>query len=168
MPHNTQNIVEDDVKAGKELTVCDKRNHSYQVQVHPIEHATGWFMKVFDVDTLAAEVKCLAQGKDFFLADLRVQDSAVHPIRGFARIKSLLGFTIHGRIENYRKRGLGSVLLRFVISLAREKAFQRIIGKLAPIDLEPNPALPDWYRHHGFTVIMEPSQLEGTLELRLR
>lgn len=130
MPRNPPTSSQDDTGADELLAVSDKRKHPYQV--HLFEHDTGWFMKVIDVDTFAAEVYCLVQGNDLCLADIRVKDSAMHPIAGFARIKSLLGFSARGRVENYRNRGLGSALLCLVIDLARTRGFERVKGRLAP------------------------------------
>ena len=148
------------------FTVADNRGHCYQLPL--FEDAMGWSTKVLDGDTRVGQIHCLKQGEALFLADLHVLDSATHPIQGLAQMKAWLGFDTHGRIENYRNRGLGSALLSFVISRAGEQGFQRVTGRLAPIDLKENPMLPDWYRHRGFQVAMAAHQLAGELEMVLK
>jgi GNAT superfamily N-acetyltransferase len=160
-----QTICEWDDGSEELFKVSDNRGHGYRL--HLFKHATGWSMKVFDGVTRVAEAHCLPQGEALFLADLRVLDSAVHGIQGLTRVKGWFGFNVQGRIENYRNRGLGSALLGFVINQAGMRGFQRVTGKLAPIDLKENPGLPDWYQQRGFRVALAADQLAGTLELAL-
>ncbi|MEI8044995.1 MAG: GNAT family N-acetyltransferase [Verrucomicrobiota bacterium] len=148
------------------LTVSDNRGNAYQLPL--FENATGWSTKVLAGDTRVGQVHCLKQGEDLFLADLHVLEAATHPIQGLAMVKAWLGFDTHGRIENYRNRGLGSALLSFVINWARARGFRRVTGRLAPIDLKENPDLPDWYRCRGFRVTMAANRLEGELEMVLQ
>ena len=148
------------------FAVSDNCGHSYQLPL--FENATGWSTKVLDGDTLVGQVQCLKQGEALFLADLHVLEAATHPIQGLAQVKAWLGFDTHGRIESYRNRGLGSALLCFVLGRAGEQGFQRVTGRLAPIDLKENPMLPDWNRHRGFQVTMAANQLAGELEMVLK
>jgi len=147
------------------LTISDARGHQYQL--HLFDDDMGWTMKVLDRGALAAHLNCIKQGADLFLADIRVQARAMHPIRGLGLVKCWLGLGAHGRVENYRRLGLGSALLAFVLQRARGCGFRRVTGNLFPKDLTENPMLPIWYQSRGFRVTMEPSQSAGELEFVL-
>ncbi len=166
MTLGAQASCEPEKETEERLTVSDYRGYSYQL--HLFQTGLGWSAKLFDVDTLAGQIHCLNQGDALFLGDLHVLEAATHPIQGLARLRGWFGLTTHGRIENYRNRGLGSALLNFVINRAGEQSFQRVTGKLAPVDLKENPMLPDWYRHRGFQVTMAANQMAGELELVLQ
>ncbi len=70
---------------------------------------------------------------------------------------------------NYRGLGLGSGLLRELISLAGDYRAGTIRGIVRQADLEERPFLLSWYRRHGFTVEAAPSVLiAAQLSMRLR
>jgi hypothetical protein len=52
----------------------------------------------------------------------------------------------------YRRRGLGTVLLKYIIDLARAKGVRTLHGSLTDQDLDSNPNLLNWYRKHGFAI----------------
>lgn len=56
-----------------------------------------------------------------------------------------------------RNRGLGSKLLNRVKQHAQESGKTAITGYIRILDYQENNNLPDWYRHHGFTVT-KPAQ----------
>lgn len=143
----------------------DEQGQPYQMRL--FEDNSAWTIKVFDDHALVAQVNCLVQGNDLFLADLHVFEAARHPLKPVDLVKGWFGFEVSGRTENYQHRGLGTELLNFVIRRAREHSFRRITGKLFPRDLEGNPRLPDWYRRRGFQVAMNASETAGELELVL-
>jgi Acetyltransferase (GNAT) family len=70
---------------------------------------------------------------------------------------------------NYRKRGLGSALLRYFIEHVKSKGARRIEGRIVPLDSEPQPKLEGWYRSHGFTVVHPPddSKTNATISMEL-
>lgn len=151
--------------------LIDEQGQPYQMRL--VEDDSGWTIKVFCDHTLVAQVNCIVQGGDLFLADLHVFEAARHPLRPVDRFKGWVGFVAGfgfeaaGRTENYQHRGLGTELLNFVIRRAREHSFRRITGKLFPKDLASNPRLPDWYRRRGFQVTLNASKTAGELELVL-
>lgn len=140
----------------------DEQGHRYELRL--FEDGSAWTIKAFDVQVLMAQVNCLVQGSDLFLADLHVFEAARHPLRRIDQIKGWLGFDVSGRIEDYQHRGLGTELLEFVVRRARQRRFGRITGKLFPKDLQVNPRLPEWYRHRGFQVAMDRAETAGELE----
>jgi N-acetylglutamate synthase-like GNAT family acetyltransferase len=58
---------------------------------------------------------------------------------------------------DYRRRGLGTHLLKFAIKKARQRGIKRIYGSLTQEDINNNPNLIKWYKKHGFE-ILPPSQ----------
>jgi hypothetical protein len=62
---------------------------------------------------------------------------------------------------------LGTALLRLIIKTALENGCTEIEGNLKPQDLEKNPRLPDWFRHHGFEFQMEADLRLGRVWLEL-
>lgn len=48
--------------------------------------------------------------------------------------------------------GLGSQLLRRIITLAKQQGVRSIRGDIAQRDMESTPGLLDWYRRYGFRV----------------
>jgi hypothetical protein len=147
------------------LKVCDRSGHPFQVQF--FDDSTGWTLKVFAQNTMVGQVNFEKLGGDLFLADLHVFESAMPPITWLGRIKCLLGLKASGREINYRRRGLGSALLSFVVQRAHAGGFRRITGQIYPADLAENSNLPEWYRSRGFCVTMSPDLTNGTLELVL-
>jgi GNAT superfamily N-acetyltransferase len=145
--------------------LIDEQGRPYQMRLFEDDHA--WTLKVFDDHALVAQVNCLVQGSDLFLADIHVFDAARHPLRRVQQFKGWLGFDVSGRTENYQHRGLGTELIKFVIRRARDRGLLRVTGRLFPKDLEANPRLPGWYRHQGFQVAMNESGTAGELELVL-
>jgi GNAT superfamily N-acetyltransferase len=164
MPRTITNTDTEDC-APEVLRISDGRGHQYQLRL--FDDGIGWIMKVFDRGALAGHVNCLKQGGDLFLADIYVEAKAMHPISGLGLFKCWLGFNAQGQVENYRRRGLGSALLDFVVQRAHDYGFQRVTGKLLPGDLAGNPALPRWYERRGFHVTMEGNRSAGALEFVL-
>jgi len=57
------------------------------------------------------------------------------------------------KTTNYRKRGLGSFLLKFLIHSARSKGVKQIFGWVVERDLAHQTHLLRWYRKYGFQVV---------------
>ncbi len=57
------------------------------------------------------------------------------------------------RKEPYMRRGLGTVLLKETIALARAKGMKCIRGFVVEEDYRKNPNLLEWYHRYGFTVL---------------
>ncbi|MHB9024022.1 MAG: GNAT family N-acetyltransferase [Armatimonadota bacterium] len=70
----------------------------------------------------------------------------------------LLAFNATWKRVNYRRWGVGSALLRSIIDRATVRGFTSITGEIFLRDYQDNPHLPDWYRHHGFSVTMIDSK----------
>jgi GNAT superfamily N-acetyltransferase len=61
-----------------------------------------------------------------------------------------------------RGRGLGTVLLKRVISFAKENnQVQKIVGKITSNDIQANPNLVIWYERHGFQFVANELDMPG-------
>lgn len=54
--------------------------------------------------------------------------------------------------ERYRERGLGTLLVRAAIRLARRRGAQELHGMVVLSDVKEHPFLPEWYARLGFAV----------------
>ncbi|MBD2743806.1 GNAT family N-acetyltransferase [Trichocoleus sp. Lan] len=98
------------------------------------------------------EANCVRYPPDkLLLADLNIYDEVIHIPQNFwdVFLKIVLN---RSKKKNYRKRGLGSYLLQFVIKHASKKGIKLIFGKVVKRDSDNNPKLLEWYRKHGFEV----------------
>lgn len=86
------------------------------------------------------------------LANIEILEEPVHfrpkwlswiPYEWFRRLKK----------NDYRRRGLGTELLKLVIEIAREKNVACIQGIVTRQGIAENPKLLEWYEEHGFEVI---------------
>lgn len=53
---------------------------------------------------------------------------------------------------NYRGRGLGAAMLKFIIESAQNMGISEVNGWITSDDLKVTPFLPEFYRNHGFMV----------------
>jgi GNAT superfamily N-acetyltransferase len=84
------------------------------------------------------------------LLDIHIEETVQLPPRSWhERAKHLLG---RPRELPLRRNGLGSVLLRYVITIARGWGYREIRGEISPNDdcLE----LRRWYQDHGFDIVL--------------
>lgn len=85
------------------------------------------------------------------LGDLIINDAVVHTPQNQAI--ALLQLAFKPKPVDYRRRGLGTQLLRFAIDQARRRGARRIYGSLMQEDIARNPNLVDWYKKHGFHIV---------------
>lgn len=69
---------------------------------------------------------------------------------------------------NFRQRGLGSAMLRYVISQAEKLEVEAISGFVTSDDLRETPYLLEFYRQHGFTVRHNATQSTATIIKEIR
>jgi len=60
--------------------------------------------------------------------------------------------------QTYRRRGLGTVLLKSVIACARKDGIKRIRGSVVKSSMVHNPRILQWYQENGFDVVEATSQ----------
>lgn len=93
------------------------------------------------------------------LADIVIWEKPTFPQSGLWQI---FPYSLYSwlRGKYYRRRGLGTELLRLVIEKAREEEVARIQGFVTNQGLAENPKLLEWYRRYGFEII--PIDSPGT------
>lgn len=116
-------------------------------------------------DYPVAHADCIQQPDALHLSDIRVHQPAIEPPEPDGFRLRLPGRVLHIRSGafsvqyvhpldkvDFRRRGLGSILLQHLISAATAERIPSIRGVLSPVDYRPRPWLPDWYRSFGFLV----------------
>lgn len=97
----------------------------------------------------------LAEGMSLKIADLEVDAECALP---WPIAHSLLvWFGAPCRRKSFRGLGIGTALLRHILSEASHAGFTRVWGSITPSDLKKTPHLIDWYRSRGFEVSHESS-----------
>ena len=139
----------------------DTANRRYRLSTS--EHDAFWFIKVYDGKSRIGYANCEVDDFGLVLKDICISDQAMRPEGWIMRL--LRVFTGQCDPINYRGRGLGSALLRVIIDRAKSHGLHHVTVQMFPLDLGANPRLPDWYRRHGFTVIMNDASRSGTLKL---
>jgi len=144
----------------EEITIFDKNNDKYTLE---ISH-TDINIIIFRVYRNfggnfehAGEAKCFIDYVEskMTLADIVILDE-LNLLRTFKeRIFALLGIYP----KTYRRRGLGTILLKQVIEYARKLNLKYIHGSVVEDDIFENPNLLKWYEKNGFT-ITEPTSEE--------
>jgi GNAT superfamily N-acetyltransferase len=98
---------------------------------------------------LVGEVKSNIEDQDvWILEDILIYDDSANSSRGF--VTRMLDTVNHKKAKNYRRRGLGTELLKYFIEYARSKNVTYIYGSIMPDDLLHTPHLLAWYKSHGF------------------
>lgn len=63
----------------------------------------------------------------------------------------------------FRRRGLGSAMLEFVVGFGKAKGADAIWGFINKEDLQKTPYLLDWYQRHGFSVRPNTNPSSGAI-----
>ena len=61
----------------------------------------------------------------------------------------------HQEPKCYRKLGIGTATLKFLIKYVKEKGIKKLHGSIAQDDFNANPKLIKWYQDNGFTYIQQ-------------
>lgn len=141
-------------------TIQDNTGETYSVRF--LRSDQLWNIKLFHNGRLIGAADCpVHSAESLLLGNIEIFSTAVPP-------SLMAGDTApQPPPPDYRGRGLGTLLLNFVITQARLSGFQRITGHLHPQNLADNPALPDWYRRRKFNVRMNADGRGGTISLDL-
>jgi hypothetical protein len=142
----------------------------YRVKV--VEWENGVTLQLYHHQWLVGEGKGVPRSSTiFWLQDIAIANQVNQPLLpGWVIWRPGLRNELPQPI-NYRGRGLGSVLLRQLISYARERTFQSIQGQVFQADIENTPYLLRWYRQHGFEILPatehDPPDLVANLQMNL-
>ena len=137
--------------------ITDKQNRRYEI----VRDDYDWGFRIwvhryraFD-HTVVGWLWCRYLDTDHWqLSDIVLHDPARCRPRGLAKYLPFYSRAFCPR--NYRRRGLGTKLLRAFIGLARMMEVKVITGEVKNQGLIDNPKLLEWYQRHGFKVMMEP------------
>lgn len=96
---------------------------------------------------------CWIEGERLRISDLKVDGRAFIPYP-FAH-NLLMALCVPPRSRNFRRRGIGDLIMQEVFSEARKAGIRELWGSVMQADIERAPWLLDWYGRLGFAV-MEP------------
>ncbi len=141
-------------------TIQDNAGEIYSVRFLRSEDL--WDIKLLHDGRLIGEANCPRHSvESLFLGNIEIFSTAAPPA-------VMAGDTApQPTAPNYRRRGLGTSLLNFIIAQARLSGFQQIRGHLLPQNLQDKPDLPDWYRRRKFNVRMNADGRGGTISFNL-
>jgi hypothetical protein len=138
--------------------LTDKHGLTYRLSFDPDK--LMWTFRVCDQDMPVGYAYCWLMDKPtgIRINDLKISDDLpvrTTPIVGFMRrLFGLPRLTL-----DYRRRGIGSALIREIITTARANGYHRITGEVKATDLARFPGLPNWYAAHGFTITRESGRI---------
>lgn len=126
-----------------------KSGKNYQLQ---FKKATAqWIFKVYSGDTTVADANCLFFGSKILLGDICVRDRARAPLNSlYRRLRAFMH--LRAAPINYRGRGIGTALLKFIVKAASESGYREIYGNLPVSKRATDSNLKQWYQKQGFTV----------------
>jgi GNAT superfamily N-acetyltransferase len=83
--------------------------------------------------------------------DLHIRDDSEPPIPGESVMERLIKQArLEGEIKNYRRKGLGTELLKSLLVIARENQVKQVRGSIIKLDIIRTPNLIEWYEKRGF------------------
>ena len=129
----------------------DKDGRPYQLSI--LETDSHIFLKLRHHQLFVGEAKCVWESaQTLLLGDIAIANAVIpQPTDDFSALIS----TLPGgqpKPVNYRRRGLGSALLKSLIHHARTKNAQQLYGNVFEQDVQNNPKLLYWYQKHGFEI----------------
>lgn len=131
--------------------VLDKDGRTYQLSV--LETDSHIFLKLHHHQLLVGEAKCLWESPQvLLLGDIAIANAVIPP--PLDEVSALISTLPGGQPKpiNYRRRGLGSALLRCLINHARARNAQHLYGNVFEQDIQNNPKLLQWYQANGFEI----------------
>ena len=137
-----------------EQFISDAEGRQYRLCV--VTDNGGLFhVKLKHQDKIVIEASCTLhldemELKDIIICDETTCDEFFHQSEK-SWLKSLRDI-FKARPINYRRRCLGSALLKFVVSKARQKDLRYIYGIFLKKDVANEPNLTQWYQKHGFSI----------------
>lgn len=83
--------------------------------------------------------------------DLQIRDDSEPPIQEESIMERLIKQArLKGEIKNYRRKGLGTELLKLLLDLARENRVKQVRGSIVKLDTIRTLNLIEWYEKRGF------------------
>lgn len=137
------------------IIVRDRQGREYRLQVDPDEDQY-FTAKLLYRNSAIGMLQCVLYPPDKLeIGDILIRDDVIHAPEHLGA--ALLRWLVEPKPIDYRRRGLGTHLLKFAIKKARQRGIKRICGSLTQKDINNNPNLVKWYKKYGFE-ILPPSQ----------
>jgi GNAT superfamily N-acetyltransferase len=137
------------------MIICDSQDREYRLQVDP-EEDSYFIAKLLYRNSEVGRLHCVLSPPDkLMIGDIIIHSDVIHAPPHLGAV--LLRLLVKPKPMDYRRRGLGTHLLKFAIKKARQRGIKRIYGSLTQEDINNNPNLVKWYKKHGFE-ILPPSQ----------
>lgn len=145
--------------------LIDKTGRKYEFK-HTEDGSSDWI--IYDGETRVGYMWCKRVGDEYRINDFRISDRFVVVQSPFLSVARRL-FGIKPVVRSMRRQGLGSALLREVISWAQRNGIKHINGMIAECDVVLFRDLPLWYQKHGFTYTETPgkSPFVGIVSMQL-
>ena len=133
------------------VTIYDKQGRDYQIEVN--EHESILLLKVYrsldcvGLRDMVGHIDCVFESpNEMILGDIYFENKIDrNPLR------CIYAF-FHQEPKSYRRLGLGTAILEFLIKYVKEKGIKKLHGSITQDDLNANPNLTKWYQDQGFTV----------------
>ena len=125
-------------------------NYGQKYRVNVLENSNDLFHTELRQRTdYVGEAKCMLRQDTMELSDIRIRDDADPPE---STIEYIVKSAAKSKTDtrSYRRRGLGTALLEFVVAYARKKQLKRICGSIVQKDIVRTPNLVGWYEKRGF------------------
>ncbi len=137
--------------------ISDREGHSYDISIS--ESDPLLLFRLYDRQTLVGEAKFVRESTEtVLLGDIAIANEVILTPSNYwvAQFRKISGYKPEP--INYRGKGLGSALIKFLIHHAHTLGIRHIYGKVAQQDLENNPKLLQWYQDHGFAAELPESK----------
>jgi GNAT superfamily N-acetyltransferase len=148
-------MLESSSENNEQMIIHDSQRREYRLQVNGDEDSY-FIAKLLYRNSEVGRLHCVLYPPDkLMIGDLIIHSDVIHAPEHLGA--ALLRLLVEPKPIDYRRMGLGTHLLQFVIKKARQRGIKRIYGSLAQEDINNNPNLVRWYKKHGFE-ILPPSQ----------
>lgn len=133
------------------VTIYDKQGRDYQIEVNEYESILSLnvyrSLDCVGIRDMVGYINCNFESpNEMFLADIHFENKINRKLLG--RIYAFF----HQEPKSYRKLGLGTATLEFLIKYIKDKGIKKLHGAITQDDLNANPKLTKWYQDQGFTV----------------
>jgi hypothetical protein len=134
--------------------ITDNYGKSYELYASIDEDSITFevFYRRSLISVIVGTVKSIIETPDILqLCDINIFEPPLIMSRGLLGRLWLL--ILRKRLPaTYRRRGIGTVMLRTLLTLAKESGIRMVYGYVVGKDVNDNPGLLDWYQSHGFEI----------------
>ena len=129
-----------------EFYIEDKHGNQYTVSVTASKTALDAF--IIWQNSIIGQIQCvITDANTLEIGNIEIFEDPILPRNG---LFSRRPFQRPHR--NFRQLGLGTAMLKWVISQADKLGLKEICGFVIPEDAEKTPYLLNWYKKHGFII----------------